>query len=72
MLDKVKDGLRRAVVVHGLVKWNALGHPISIVVEGMETVEPPREMTIEEVSGVVEDFTGGLSLADYLEELRNG
>lgn len=72
MLDKVKEGLRRAVVVHGLVKWNVLGHPISIGVEGLEIVEPSREMTIEEVSGAVEDFTEGLSLADYLEELRNG
>src|SRR6266542_5001977 len=72
MFDKVREALRRTVVVHGLVKWNALGHPISIAVEGMEIVEPPREMTIEEVSGAVEDFTEGLSLADYLEELRNG
>jgi hypothetical protein len=67
MFDKVRDALRRGVVVHGLVKWNALGHPISIAVEGMEIVEPPREITIEEVSGAVEDFTEGLSLADYLD-----
>jgi len=72
MFDQVKEALRRRVAVHGLVKWNALGHPISVVVEGMKTLEPEREMTIEEVSGAVEDFTGGLSLEDYLEELRNG
>ena len=70
MFDKVRDALRRAVVVHGLVKWNALGHPISIAVEGMEIAEPSRELTIEEVSGAIEDFTEGLSLADYLEDLR--
>lgn len=28
MLSKVKDALRCSVVVHGLVKWNVLGHPI--------------------------------------------
>jgi hypothetical protein len=72
LFDRVRDALRRRIAVHGLVKWNALGHPISVAVEGMETIEPQREMTIEEVSGAVEDFTGGLSLEDYLEELRNG
>ena len=62
----------KKVVVYGLVKWNVLGHPISVAVEGMDRRELDHEPTIEEMSGLVEDFTEGMSLKDYLEDLRNG
>ena len=38
-------------------------------------MNPPdgdAEMTTEQVSGVIDDFTEGMTLADYLEDLRNG
>ena len=72
ILDHVKDALRKILVVYGLVKWNVLGHPISVAVEGMDRRELDHEPTIEEMSGLVEDFTEGMSLKDYLEDLRNG
>ena len=72
MLDKVKDALRHQAIVRGLVKWNALGHPISVAVEDIERTETDKEPRIDETSGLVEDFTDGVPLADWLEELRNG
>lgn len=72
LLDKVKELLRNKVLVFGSVKWNSLGQPISIAVEGIEPQGAVPEPTIETVSGIVDDFTEGMSLADYLEELRNG
>jgi len=72
MFDKVKDRLRHKVTVYGLIKWNALGHPISVSVEGMDLADSDSEMTIEQVSGAIDDFTEGMTLADYLEDLRNG
>jgi len=72
IFDTVRASLKKKVVVFGHVKWNVLGHPISITVEGVEPVEAQRELTIDEVSGAVEDFTGDLTLEQYLEELRNG
>lgn len=72
LFDAVKTALRHKVVVYGLVKWNTLGHPISVSVKDMEKQDEERIPTIEELSGIVEDFTEGMSLKDYLEELRNG
>lgn len=72
MLDKVKDHLRNKVMVYGTIKWNALGHPISVSVEGMDPADSDGGMTIEQVSGAIDDFTEGMTLADYLEDLRNG
>ncbi len=69
-LDEVMAALRKKVVVHGDVKWNRLGHPIAIAVGGMQVLNGGIEPTIEEVSGIVEDFTDGMSLREYLEELR--
>ena len=33
---------------------------------------PADEPTIEDISGIVEDFTDGASLADWLEDMRRG
>ena len=72
MFDKIKERLRHRVMVYGTVKWNTLGHPISVAVEGMDQADSDGEMTIEHVSGAIDDFTEGMTLTDYLEDLRNG
>ena len=38
----------------------------------MNLADSDGEITIEQVSGVIDDFTEGMTLADYLEDLRNG
>jgi len=72
ILNIVKDRLKQRVLVYGLVKWNHLGHPISVTVQGVEDVDKGHVPTIEEMSGLFDDFTNGKSLKDYMEELRNG
>lgn len=59
LLDTVKEALRQKVLVVGHVKYNALGQPITIAAQAIERQATSREPTIEEVSGLVEDFTGG-------------
>lgn len=72
ILDTVKDRLKQRVLVYGMVKSNHLGHPISVTVQGIEGVSGGYVPSIEEMSGLFDDFTNGKSLKDYMEELRNG
>jgi hypothetical protein len=72
-LDKVKEALGERVLVYGLVKMNHRGQRTSIQVEDFEVYPKDDELPkIEEMSGLVEDFTGGIPLGEYLEEIRNG
>lgn len=72
-LEEVKKVLGKRVLVFGQVQANDKGQPTSINVEGIELYPEDSELpSIEEMSGLVDNLTGGLSLADYIEEIRNG
>jgi len=66
--DMVKDLLRRRVLVRGDLSVNNLGQPISIQVE---TIDQATETlpTISQMSGLISDFTGGKSLAEYMRDI---
>jgi hypothetical protein len=71
--EDVRKALGKRVLVHGVLRSNALGHPIIIRVEGIEIYPSEEELpTIEEISGFVPDLTEGKSLAEYMQDLSNG
>ena len=73
MLDEVKEGLKRRVLVHGTLKRNAQSLPVSITVSEIEAQPDESQLpTIEEMSGLIDDMTGGTTLRGYLEDLRGG
>jgi len=71
IIESVKESLESKVVVTGMVKSNALGHPVSVSVNEMEKIGDAPDMPLEEISGAIEDFTGGMTLGEYLDDLRN-
>ncbi|HEX7121858.1 MAG TPA: hypothetical protein VF178_05750 [Gemmatimonadaceae bacterium] len=71
MLERVKDALRKRVLVYGQIKWNGLGHPVLVTVDDFGPANTVREPTIEDVSGLIENLTDGESLRDHLDHLRD-
>ena len=66
---KVKDSLRKVVVVTGEMLMNSAGNPLSIKVDELEEAPPRADLVpIQSLSGIIKDFTGGVSLKKYLEE----
>lgn len=73
MEDEIKTFLRKRVWVNGLVYFNQAGQPTAVNVDGIELATPESSLpTIEEMSGLVDDFTDGMPLGEYLEDLRDG
>jgi hypothetical protein len=73
MLDEVKGGLKRRVLVHGTIKRNIHSLPVNIMVSGIEAQLTESQLpTIEEMSGLVDDITAGSTLREHLEDLRGG
>lgn len=70
-LDHVKSLLKGRVLVSGIVQSNSAGNPIVISVEDLEAAPKRILPTIEEMSGLVEDFTAGKSLKEYMKELSD-
>jgi hypothetical protein len=70
-LDRVKELLTSRVAVSGTLVSNSAGNPISISVEELEQVDRRNLPTIEEMSGLVKDFTGGKTMKEYMEELSD-
>jgi len=70
-LDRVKSLLKARVRVSGVIQSNSAGVPIVINLEELEPFVKRDLPTIEEMSGLVEDFTAGKSLKDYMEELSD-
>jgi hypothetical protein len=68
---KIKDLLRSRVVVSGVVYSNASGTPVSLEMENLDIAVKRTLPTIDEMRGLVEDFTGGKKLKDYLGEIAN-
>jgi hypothetical protein len=64
----VKEFLRKNVIVTGEMLMNNAGIPLSVRVDDLEPALPPAELVpVEKLSGIIKDFTGGLSLKEYLE-----
>ena len=68
MEDQVKSLLRSRVTVVGTVSSNSAGNPISVKVEELKSAVRGQLPTIQEMSGLVEDFTDGKPLKKYLED----
>lgn len=72
MLEQVKDILGMRVMVYGELKANYKGQTTSVQVQGFERYTDEKDLpAIEEVSGLVEDFTDGETLKDYLDDIRS-
>ena len=67
---KIKDLLRHRIMVTGIVNSNRYGLPLSISVESIDHVPLGNLPDISHLAGSIPDFTGGLSLQDFLEEME--
>lgn len=71
-IAQVKDWLPATVIVSGIVNANSAGVPISVDLEELELfAESQRLPTIEDMSGLIDDFTGGRTLKEYLEDMAD-
>lgn len=69
-MSEVKELLPATVVVSGIVHSNSAGIPISLDLEELEVQSSDRVLpTIQEMSGLVEDFTAGRTLKEFLEDM---
>jgi hypothetical protein len=72
MLLEIKGHLGKRVLVYGNMRYNSLGEPYLIQVDGLDSYPEVSELpTIERMSGRVRGITDGLSLGEYLKELRD-
>ncbi len=69
MEDQIKQLLRSPVIVSGMIHSNSSGNPVYVDVEEMHSQGSEQLPTIREMSGIVDDFTEGKSLKQYLEDL---
>jgi hypothetical protein len=68
---EVKDRLRDTVLVAGIVKFNSAGLPISLDMDDLEQFTERALPSIADMSGLVDDFTGGRTLKQYLEDMAD-
>lgn len=70
--DKIKANLRKRVLVTGVISYNASGQPLACAVEDVEPYpESDALPTIEQVSGLIDNLRGGLSIREYIERIRD-
>ncbi len=73
LLEQVKGSLGRRVLVYGDVRSNSRGQPTSVIAHGLDPYPEDSELpTIDQMSGIIDDLTDGVSLAEYIEDLRHG
>jgi hypothetical protein len=72
MLADVARHLKKEVEVFGEIRRNAAGEPFLANVHEFSALKPVRFPGIQEMSGLLADTYSGLSLKDYMNELRNG
>lgn len=66
---RIKDYFRSEVTVVGMVHMNGRGQALSVDVDALEQVHAKSELVpVHQLSGAIKDFTGGLSLREYLEK----
>ncbi len=66
--SKVKDSLRKVMVVTGDMLMNSAGIPLSIEVDDLEESISTDLVPVQSLSGIIKDYTGGVSLKKYLED----
>ena len=72
-IEDVKKVLGNRVLVYGQIQANNKGQSTSVIVEGIEPYPDETELpTIDEMSGLITNITGGMSLENYVEEIRSG
>ncbi len=69
--DVVKNSLRKTVTVAGLIQSNSAGLPISVDVEELEPAQDAASPTLEQISGLVDDFTEGKSMKEFMDDISN-
>lgn len=68
--QRIKDLLRKRVAITGMIQFNSHGWPISVKNPDAPEVIAEEELpTIEEMVGLIPNFTGGLSLTEFIEEM---
>jgi hypothetical protein len=67
--ENVKQALRRRVIVSGTVERNESGEPLRVN-EPELVLLPDDEIPTSEIRGIAPEFTGGVSAADYVRQLR--
>ncbi|GEM_PF-2409119 len=70
-LDRVKELLKKTMIASGIVHSNSAGVPIAMDVEELQLVNAAEVPKLEDIAGLVEDFTEGKSLKAYMEELSD-
>jgi hypothetical protein len=71
--EQVREALGKRVRVEGTVKSNTQGNPIAITVHRIEIYPREEDLpSIQDISGLVPDLTGRLSLKEYMKALRDG
>ncbi len=66
---QAKELLGMQVVVTGMMKADRHGRPISMRVETLDPLSEPTNLpTIEQMAGLVPNFTGGLSMREFFED----
>jgi hypothetical protein len=71
-MDQVKAMLPATVQVSGMIHFNSAGSPISLDLEDLEMESSDRTSpTIQEMSGLIEDFTSGRTLKEFLEDMAD-
>jgi len=65
---------RRRVGVSGLISYNIIGEPLSVLVKGpLRFFKTEEELpTSEKLAGIAPDITGDLSTEDFVRSLRDG
>jgi hypothetical protein len=66
--EGIKKLLRQTVTVSGTIHANSQGTPISLDLEGLDAFAESTLPSIREMSGLVENFTLGKTLKEYLED----
>lgn len=67
----MKALLRQRVTVSGMIYANSAGAPVKLDAEGLEPAERRALPAIQEMSGLVSDFTEGKTLKEYLEAISD-
>lgn len=69
LLPVAAGHLKRRVLVYGTARLNRLDNIVSLQAKGIDDFRESNLPTIKEMSGLVDDLTGGLPLSEYMKQL---
>ncbi len=71
LLDVIKEGLARRVIVSGMVYLNYVHEPVKVDVENVTILPLEERLPMPKaLKGIVPDFTGGKESGEYVRSLR--